>query len=498
MPLSKPRQARIFGVFALLTAALFCASCSSHDGGEKTLPGQCKTALSSPVLPSAKLTIAGDGRLLDALGRDVIMRGVNAGGRSKWAPFFPFPFDAKADDAAFRAKADAFFGRLKAWGLDSVRLTFSWEALEPDKGKYDEQYLDRFAAMVDACGDLDLRVVIDFHQDVYALPFCGDGFPLWTLKPIDRKQTCKNGKSWFANYTNPDVVASYARFFTNKDGILDSFKAMWTKMATRFAKHDAVVGFEIINEPGGWEFATLKTWKEQTLNPFHTDMVAVINKAAPGKLVFFDNPGVDAVGITSVTHVRPKGEGVVYAPHYYDSNLLLGGKAGNSDPAADLQPFAAFSTSTSMHTLLGEFGYGHGATGGEGWLGKVMTFVDDARWSATLWEYSINETLWNHEDLSVVDADAKERPVLDVYVRPWLRAVAGSTPSFSWDPGAGHAEASWTADGGVSELVVPERLFGGQPKKIEVTDGCWTWDKARSALLIKGSDGAPVKVSFGL
>ena len=61
------------------------------------------------------------------------MRGLNTGNRNKTAPFVPFPItdDIALDD--FRAAADEFFGRMRGWGMDTARLPFSWDALEPER-----------------------------------------------------------------------------------------------------------------------------------------------------------------------------------------------------------------------------------------------------------------------------------------------------------------------------------------------------------------------------
>ncbi len=219
------------GVVALCVAGL--AALPSCGSDEPTPPGPCDGPLSSPAAAGQPLIIGAQGALRDGAGRQVVMRGLNTGGRSKWSPFLPFPVADGTDLVAFRKAADTFFARLHNWGLDSVRLPFSWAALEPEAGKWDEAWLDRYAAMVDAAGAAGLRVVVDFHQDVYAEPFCGDGFPLWTLKPEDRKQTCVNGAMWFIKYFDPSVIASYARFYSDEGGRLQAFEAPLNVAHTR-------------------------------------------------------------------------------------------------------------------------------------------------------------------------------------------------------------------------------------------------------------------------
>ena len=79
--------------------------------------------------------------------------------------------------------------------------------------------------MAEALGARGIRVVVDFHQDVYARPFCGDGFPLWTIagEVPERPEDCE---SWFNGYLTDDegVGASFDRFWANEDGLRDAFK----------------------------------------------------------------------------------------------------------------------------------------------------------------------------------------------------------------------------------------------------------------------------------
>lgn len=486
----------LVSTFFCVVSVFITLGCSGEPDAE-LLPGQCAVAI--PLVgATGSLTVEADGSLTDSAARRVTMRGINAGGRSKWAPFAPFPISDDDTLATFSTKADAYFARLGPWGLDTVRMPFSWEALEPTKGTWDEGYLDRYEALVNAAGALGIRVIVDFHQDVFASPFCGDGFPVWALKASNQGPACRDNKNWFVHYLQTPVEAEFTRFFANEDGLLDAFKEMWTKVAKRFADNGAVVGFEILNEPGGWRADNLKTWKLGTLNPFHSEMIALLRKPeiGGGKLVLYDNPGVEALA-ANTQHVRPKGDGVIYAPHYYDSDLLLGGKAAGRDPNKDLATHVQFANNEGLHVLLGEFGYGHGATGGDTWLANVMHFVDTQRWSSTLWEYSQSAELWNKEDLSVINADGSERPILDVYVRPWLRAVAGSGEAFAFDPSTGKVSASWASKEGVSEIVVPSRLYPAGPKDIVVSGGCWTWDADRSELRVRGETGAKVSIAFG-
>ncbi len=464
------------------------------DSGE---PEPCAEPIAAVPMDSARLTVV-DGRLVDAWGRDVVMRGLNTGGRNKFEPFLPFTVADPDDLTAVRAEADVYFGRLWAWGLDTVRMPFSWEALEPTMGVYDEAYLARYQVLLDAAWDARLRVIVDFHQDVYASPFCGDGFPPWSVPTPDPPEPTHDCPQWFLGYfANDDVRESFDRFWADTDGLQAPFLAMWLTMAEAVADHPAVVGFEPINEPGWGTMDDIDAFKLDVLQPWYGDIAAELQAVAPEALVFYDGPGVDATGPVA-THLLPEGDNLVYAPHLYDASLLLGDAWTGVEPTPAISGMGQFGREAGVAVLLGEFGFTHGATGGNDWLTLVVDGLDAQRMSATLWEYSTSAELWNGEDLSVTEPDGTERPILDGYVRPWLRAVAGEAIEARWDRDGGILEASWTAADGVTEVVVPARLFPDGPEQIELSGAgsCSTWDGERGELRITAPPGTAVSLTL--
>lgn len=479
------------------------AAPTGTSGAAEPLPGACAAAIAAVPRADARLTVDGDGTLRDEHGRDVQLRGLNAGGRSKWAPYVPFPIAADATPAAVRAAAAPFFARLREWGLDTVRLPFAWEGVEPVRGEYDPSYLDRYAAMIDAAWALEIRVIVDFHQDVYASPFCGDGFPLWTIAGAvgPPRRDCPN---WGLAYIYDEAVrGAFDRFWADEDDLQAAFKTMWEAMAGRVAAHPGVLGLELINEPGWGSAASIDAWKTDVLTPFHSDVIAHLRaRFGDELLLFYDSTGVEAVGLVPALHLRPEGEGLVYAPHLYDAGLIAGDPYSGSDPEAQLQSIQAFARAAGVAALIGEFGYGDGAEGGAMWLTRVVDELDRTRLSATLWEYSQSAELWNAEDLSVVDAQGEPREIVDVYVRPWLRAVAGSASSFQWDAAARAGVAAWTGDGGVTELVLPPRMFADGPKDLSLetvagpAGACLTHDPERGELRVQVPAGAQVELKF--
>jgi endoglycosylceramidase len=438
------------------------------------------------------------GVLQDKAGREVVLRGVNAGSRSKWTPFLPFSISPDADISSVTAESDKFFSRLPEWGLNAVRLIFSWEAAEPIKGKIDQKYLDRFGAMVDSAWKYRVRVIVDMHQDIYASPFCGDGFPPWTLKNPDIGPPVHDCKLWYTKYfSDSSVQEAFDRFWNNEDGIQTSFKEIWSTVAVRFADHPGLGGFEIINEPGWGTASDFDAWKKSVLMPFYADMAKHIHSFAPNAVIFYDGIPIDAV-IPVSAYYLPEGDNLVFAPHYYDSDLFMGNPWTGTEPEPVLEPIAKFRDKEKTPVLLGEFGIPEGVEGGKDWLDHFMDAIDKFRFSATIWEYSQSQELWNYEDFSLVQADGKERKILDAYVRPWLRAVSGTNSSFSWNSDTGQAQAEWTAGEGVTEIVIPQHLFPEGPKnlKVEGNHACHTWDSGRGELRISAPPGTDVHASF--
>lgn len=468
------------------------------SSGSLAEPGPCAEPIPAHEPPTAALSIDADGRLVDALGRGVIMRGLNTGGRSKFDPFLPFDVADPDDLEAVRAEADAYFERMVGWGLDTARMPLSWEALEPTPGVYDAAYVARVRALLDAAWARRIRVVLDFHQDVYASPFCGDGFPPWSIPTPDPPAPTHECEGWFLGYfTNADLRESFDRFWSDADGLQGPFLAMWLHLVDEVGDHPAVVGLEPMNEPGWGSAEDLEAFKLDVLRPWYATIAAELRAAAPGAIVFYDGLGTDSSGGIP-THIRPEGEGLAYAPHLYDPSLLLGDAWGGDDPTPVIASMAEFGAEAGVPVLLGEFGVTHGAKDAGAWVTLVVDALDEHRVSATMWEYSTSAELWNFEDLSVTEADGSERAVLDAYVRPWVRALAGQGLSTTWDGAAAVLDASWTAGEGFTEVVVPSRIFGAEPRAIELggPGACYTWDPGRSELRVMAPAGTAVSLEL--
>ena len=443
-------------------------------------------------------------RLRDTLGREVLLRGVNAGGQAKVPPFFAFGFgdDGLPEDAgtpAFDAAAARYADRLVAWGVNVARLPFTWEAVEPTRGAFDAVFLDRYAALAAALGDRGIRVIVDFHQDVFARPYCGDGFPLWALPapvpPIPAPADCHD---WFQGYLQDGPVRdAFDRLWANEDGLLDALEAMWRHVAGRLAAVPGVVGFEILNEPG-WGSADPAVWAPTVLTPFYTRLAAAIRDVAPGVLAFFDSTGFDAV-TASTALARPEGDGLVFAPHWYVPSVIL---LGTWDGADDmLEPVGRWRTqgdTWEVPVLIGEFGIRADAADGPDYLRANYAAFDAHLLHATAWEYSWSARDWNEEGMSLVDGEGRESGNVDAVVRAYPRAVAGDLVSFAFDPASRAGTLVFDAAGpGISEIAAPARSFpDGLSATVEGPAGAWRDDRSAGVLLVESTGVGRITVRF--
>jgi len=125
---------------------------------------------------------------VDEHGRQRIFRGVN--GVYKIAPWHPVLEGFDANNTL--SSEDAML--LNNWGFNAVRLGVMWPGLEPDQGKYDSKYLDAIETIVDNLSRQGIFTLLDFHQDLWARPFCGEGVPDYVFSKCQKEAEGKRTK----------------------------------------------------------------------------------------------------------------------------------------------------------------------------------------------------------------------------------------------------------------------------------------------------------------
>ncbi|CAK9106592.1 Endoglycoceramidase (EGCase) (Glycosphingolipid-specific enzyme) (GSL-specific enzyme) [Durusdinium trenchii] len=226
-------------------------------------------------LPRIKLTKdpltnpAGIGtkRFVDSDGRERVFHGTNV--VVKGPPWVPTrgAFDRNSSMSSEDLEI------MRKLGVRVVRLGVMWPGVEPERGQYNETYLDEIEALVNSAGEHGIYSLLDMHQDDLSEMFCGEGIPKWAVrappKPLlwgfpaplarafkDRdvqgfpsRQECATVTPWDLYQFTEEGSYAYDALYHNVDGIRDAWAQMWAKVASRFRGNTNVLGYEFINEP---------------------------------------------------------------------------------------------------------------------------------------------------------------------------------------------------------------------------------------------------------
>ncbi len=405
----------------------------------------------------------------------VSLRGVDAGGRSKFAPYVPFDFAP----GQYASALAAYMNRAASWGVDVLRVPFTWTALEPTQGQDDTNWLSLYDQLLDAAWARGIYTVLDFHQDVYSEVYCGDGFPAWTVSnPPAPHHDCPN---WSLEYaTDTDVQGAFDRFWASGSSVQAAYLAAWDVMIARYKDRPGVIGFEPINEPG-WGSADETTFSSSTLTSFYSMLVAHVRAAAPHSLVFVDPTGLD--GAILVTQLgRPAGDGVVFAPHFYPLS-----KAPDAVPAG-LATWAGIGASWDAPVFVGEFGVNDPSEASVPYITAVFDAFDTLGLSGAQWEYSVSADVWNSETFGLVAADGTENPIAKPIQRPYARAVAGTSLAQIYDSSSRVFSLTYVAGSGVTEVALPPGAYTSG-YDVTLTGACADMTSSPGRVLLQADAG---------
>jgi endoglycosylceramidase len=172
-------------------------------------------------------------------------------------------------------------------GFNVMRLPLSWSLLEPQRGSFNQTYVDRIAQMVDWARAQHIYVIVDMHQNAYS-NYVGasdssvdlgqySGAPSWA--------TITDGlpSHVYANQreVNPAVLEATTNFWYDRNGIQDEYLAALAFIAKKFRADPVVVGYGIYNEPlVGWGLPP--GFEDLLLFPFYRRAVDAITGAHDG------------------------------------------------------------------------------------------------------------------------------------------------------------------------------------------------------------------------
>ena len=429
--------------------------------------------------------------LRDDDGRALVANGFNTASSSKSAPDgLPEFTEADLD----REHADT--------GTNFVRFLISWRKVEPEPGTYDQAYLDDVAERVDWYAERGYHVMLDMHQDLWSGAItpsgdAGNGAPAWATHldglPVD------DHDMWELYYLEPGVIRAFDHFW-NTTGehpeLMDHYAGAWRAVAARFADTDAVVAYDLMNEPYG---GTVQgpAFEAGPLTGLYQRSVDAIREVDPDTWACLEpqamgvNWGLPS-GLRPVDDPRDGEDRIAFCPHLYPLPMDLGdGFTGTSRGLVEgtVDAWAANTARTAralgdVPVILGEFGLDTTLPGALEYVDLVYRTADAAGMGVVYW--SRDPGSWGP-----YEADGTARNLIGVVDRPYPRAVAGDLRG--WSSGDGALTIRFGPDGagaapGVSEAHLPADAFpdGG------VVDGGAVvgWDAGTRVLTFRADPGA--------
>ena len=478
-----PVRIRILGVLPLFLWLLGCGPTSAEAD--------------KPVLNPAFIH--------DSQGRTVILRGLNTMSSAKGDPL-RMP-DMTAHDVQ-RMRQD--------WGFNFVRFLIFWDAIAPVQGQIDQPYLDRVEKWLDIFAQFDMYVLLDMHQDVYAQKFCCDGAPAWAIR--DDGQPFSQQGTWSFNYFQPAVQHAFDHFWTDAD-LRDAYTDAWLAVVKRFAKHPAVIGYDLINEPSAGSMIDVAEllgtpsadsqsplFDQTRLQPFQQHVLNAIRTLDTEHWIFVEpRYGAPAAGLPSwmpqFTDPRPGEPRIVLAPHLYSVQV----EASHAYNQATDLTVPNWKTERQKELamqggalVVGEWGFDDGIAHAEQYRADILDTADALLAGWAMWSY--DSGTWG-----IVNGDVArtERASAHQIVRGYAQKVAGTPTAMAWNMDARTLHLEWQPVAhvtGATEVYIPAKRFYPSGWTLQVnrpqTDWAMSWDATRevASITVTAAPGTTVKL----
>ncbi|MET9017906.1 cellulase family glycosylhydrolase [Streptomyces olivaceoviridis] len=428
--------------------------------------GAVLAALLTPATAHAEETGPDIPRLTDHSGRVLTLHGWNIEDK------------AHRGEDALTAVTERHLRDLRARGFDFARLLVFWDDLEPEPGRYSRRYLHKIERVLDWAHRHDVKVVIDAHQDVFGPAFGHRGIPEWATR-TDGLPFTAHPDDWFAEYFEPAVQRAFTHLYEDED-LRRAQAGMWRTLAARFARHPAVLGYDLINEPMGepkpgedLPTAARRIEREQ-LTPMYDRLADAVRSADRDAWLFVEPTPVVGEGVpTGLGRVHdPR---VVYAPHFYDAAMEAG---ADYDPGAGWieayeRAVTAYPKRYRVPVVVGEWGPPDSS------LPHMDRFYRDAMaslgrytsgWAGYVWCYG--------GGYCALDGTGAFRAHKELTAEPYAQAVAGTVRS-----------AAYNAGTGVYRLVYRAAPHGSRVTELSLPPGAWRITADGGASVVRRTAG---------
>ncbi|MCX4028604.1 glycoside hydrolase family 5 protein [Endozoicomonas sp. SM1973] len=419
--------------------------------------------------------------ITDPHGRSLVLHGLNTSSSAKSAPN-RLPWIEEKDVA--RAANN--------WGFNFVRFLIFWDRLEPAPGVYDQQYLAEIAERVRWYAKHNMYVLLDMHQDLYALQFGGDGAPDWATVTDGLPVAVRS--PWWLTYLELGVTRAFDNFWDGSGShsyLQQHYANAWQQVAKYFKDSPNVIGYDLMNEPYGGS-SLWPLFEPLKLKPFYDRVISRI-RAVDNDTWLFIEPQAFGVnfGVASTLGViddpRQGNSRIVYAPHFYPVLVHEGAAYKGNVLAFKSWPDARVKELNKMKVplVVGEFGISPNQEGALRFVNDVTTMADHMGASWAFW--SNDPGSW-----APTDGEGKETVLVDGLVRVYPRAVAGQIVSFLYEPNKKEFTLTFNHNPQITaptEIYIPARRHFPNGWQIEVKQGMsqymtTDWDAVREVLKV--------------
>lgn len=475
----RPRRARragrgclfTVGVMALLVAVAMAVPLDLHP--------RLESAARPPAAAGLPWLHTSGDRVVDDSGRAVLLRGYNVEALLEYPDHLSGPLDG--EDARL----------MQATGMNAVRLPISWSMIEPTRGRFNDDYLDRIVAAVTLLNRHGLYVIPDMHfYPNWGPDFGGAGAPSWAAFPgVPDIPDVKNGN--IRKNFSPGANFATTYFWASGDWQAD-FLESWRRVADRLKGYSGVAGYDLYNEPRPGPmppplFEKLWMW------PLMSRTIGSIGAVDPHHLFIVEATLFVDLPTWTVPINAPN---VVYSPHVYTGTLVPPDFTGDRTAlTAEMQERKREADQMHAPLWLGEFGDDHNMRLGAAWADAMLDVSDDLGIGWSWWQWREDDHNWTVRSF---DGGSIDHGFLPHMARPYLAMAPTGVRGGRGDGLGGHISINVSADhgDGVAELAWSSLTLPAP----RATGSCLagtSFDDTRARLLLRLTPGAGCVVEVG-
>ena len=366
----------------------------------------------------------------------MILHGVNM--VFKRPPYYPAAGGFNGPDARF----------LRRNGFDAVRVGTIYEAVQPQPGRYSSSYLAHIARTQRQLARKRIFSLLDFHQDLFAEKFQGEGFPAWSILDDGAPTQPLTGFP-LTYFSSPGENAAWDSLWDDAVGpggvgLQERYASAWKRVAKRFKRARYVMGYDPLNEPwpgSRWPTCVLPAgcpgFERGGLGSLEQKVVTAIRKVDRTHTVWYE-PVVTANEGSTYQTPKPKGGKVGFNFHDY-CLASLGDTLCNPLEQHTMDNALEQSRTHNVPMLLSEFG----ATSDPATIKRMVDRSDRAMVSWMWWHYCgcDDPTTSGPGDEQAIVRNPHKAPSganvlwnkLALLERPYPMAVAGTPAGYSYD-----------------------------------------------------------------